>query len=162
MSFSLQVSISDTQLKVAVDKFPIRNRQALDALLSEMLRAAQRAREELVAETQNKTIHGSDRLAKAWRTETHGQWKVIVRNLYEDTIFLWWEQGTGLWGPHKDFIYPVSAKLFRFEKEGKVHYRPWIRGQPGKHVLESLNLREIQQELKSRIEMRLKEIYETT
>ena len=38
-------------------------------------------------------------------------------------------EGTGLWGPNRSIIYASKGNVFRLEKEGRVFYRKWFRGQ---------------------------------
>jgi len=40
----------------------------------------------------------------------------------------WHIAGTGIYGPRGQLIVGLRGQPLRFEKEGKVHYRMWVRG----------------------------------
>lgn len=60
-------------------------------------------------------------------------WQGVVSSDSDHALFF--EEGTGLFGPRKSFIFPRAGKfmIFRHRKLGRVVYAQKVSGQPGKH-----------------------------
>jgi len=99
---------------------------------------------------------GRGNLIDAWEVAVYYRkgWPVgLVINRYStDTgipIMVLLEYGSGLWGPKGKVIRPKRAKALRFEIDGEVFFRKWVRGiDPAKHAFVDKALEAADSEIK--------------
>ena len=61
-----------------------------------------------------------------YRTYTVGN--TVAFEAFPGKIGAWHIAGTGIYGPRGQLIVGLRGQPLRFVKEGKVHYRMWVRG----------------------------------
>lgn len=106
---------------------------------AEVIRQGVNVKERIQALIRQRAINGGEKLASS----VYGQ----VADFYDDDQTftaviasdlpeaLWFEEGTGLFGPRKSFIFPRHAKYMVFKPYGKSRsiFAVQTRGQKGKH-----------------------------
>lgn len=63
-----------------------------------------------------------------YKTQIHGEGVGFIA--WPGKLGAWHIAGTGIYGPRGQLIVGLRGQPLRFEKEGKVHYRMWVRGIP--------------------------------
>ena len=79
----------------------------------------------------------SGAMSRGWgRTPAkHTALNLIVRFYNTELHAFFQEDGTGLWGPKRDYIYPKRARFLRWvSHDGVVHFARRVKGVPPKYI----------------------------
>lgn len=108
---------------------------ANDRLIADTLRqVADRA--VWYARTTNKVRFRTGTMAHGWKaTPVHHTSLGLLLSLISDVKHAFFhEEGTGLFGPTRDYIRPRRARFLRWVEDGRVHFARKVRGVPAKFI----------------------------
>ncbi|BDT39529.1 HK97 gp10 family phage protein [Streptomyces yaizuensis] len=67
--------------------------------------------------------------SRSFRTEVRVEGQTVTGRVWsEDPVVRWLEEGTGIFGPTGRRIFPVRARVLRWEDRGQVFYAPSVAG----------------------------------
>jgi hypothetical protein len=69
-------------------------------------------------------------VARGITYRTYSVGNTVAFEVFPGKIGAWHIEGTGIYGPHGTVVVPVHAKVLRFEIDGEILFRAWVRGIP--------------------------------